>query len=110
MGAEQGESAFYKKHIKTLDGQAITLNTQYPVIVRHAVDHMSMQSLLAYAQSHEQLEIKEFTTDMQQHNDDKKVEKVISEKNFADIIHLGVIIFGEKTLLAEIEAKYNLQK
>ncbi|MEI7709515.1 MAG: lysine--tRNA ligase [bacterium] len=95
FGAHIGKSLFYKNNVTTKDGVDIALNIQHAIMIKITDSSDDLQALVADARKME-LEVSEFTREMLQTTNDKKVSEQTSAKNLKDIEHLGVLIFGEK--------------
>jgi lysyl-tRNA synthetase class 2 len=95
FGARKGSELFYKNHIQTQDGEKIHLNIQHAIMIRSAGTDADIKSLIHNARSLN-LDISEFTREMLQTSNDKKVESETLVKSYDQIEHLGVLVFGEK--------------
>ena len=109
FGARKGSELFYKNHIQTEDGEKIHLNIQHAIMVRSASTDADIKSLIHNAKSLD-LDISEFTREMLETSNDKKVESQTLLKSYDQIEHLGVLIFGEKEQVESLTAKFPLIK
>lgn len=78
-------------------------------MVRSASTDADIKSLIHNAKSLD-LDISEFTREMLETSNDKKVESQTLLKSYDQIEHLGVLIFGEKEQVESLTAKFPLIK
>jgi lysyl-tRNA synthetase class 2 len=100
LGARFGKSLLYTDKIKTKDDQSINLNIQHAIMIKSADSQEDMLKLVKAAHEKD-LEVEEFTREMIETTNDKKVIAATLEKNSKDIERLGVLVFGSK---AEVDA------
>lgn len=93
-------------YFATKDGLQLPRNSQFPIIVLSATKSQ-IKELTVEAQKTGTLFIT-FTKDMIETNDDKKLEKMLSEQDSDHVEYLGIGLFGKKSGLDEITKGLNL--
>ena len=91
------------------DGQSIHLNIKHAIMIKTAASNSELKTLAAEAKK-QGLEVAEFTKEMLESTNDKKVIEWTGQKNHSDIEHYGVLIFGKEKLVKELTEKYPLYK
>jgi len=81
-----------KDHVTTQDGQDIKLNIQHAIMIKESNSSAELLKLLNDAKS-QGLVISEFTREMIETSDDKKVSEITASKDFTDIEHLWCLEF-----------------
>ena len=109
FGARQGRELFYQDSIITKDEQTIKLNIQHAIVIKQTESKNEILNLIKIAKEKD-LEIAEFTREMLETSDDKKIIDITKEKNQKDIEYLGVLIFGKKSIVEEMTEKFELFK
>ncbi|MBI4653168.1 DUF2000 family protein [Candidatus Kuenenbacteria bacterium] len=109
FGARQGRELFYQDSIITKDEQAIKLNIQHAIIIKRIESKNEILNLIKIAKE-KNLEIAEFTREMLETTNDKKIIDITKEKNQKDIEYLGVLIFGKKSVVEEMTKEFELFK
>ena len=107
LGARKGKSLLFKDEIQTKDDQAVSLNIQHAIMIKRADSNDDMLSIIRDARAQE-LAVTEFTREMIVTTDDKKVIASTKSKNQSEIEYLGVLVFGEKSMVEKITAKFKL--
>ncbi len=107
FGARRGKELFFQDEIVTEDNEKIKLNIQHAIMVKSAMVHDELQALIKRAQE-AKLDIAEFTEEMLNTTNDKKVIAETKTKKKKDISHLGVLVFGSKELVDEITKDFPL--
>ncbi len=98
---------FFADKVKTADDQAITLNIQHAIIIKECQTVAELKTLVEEAKKHK-LEIAEFTREMLETTNDKKVAENTKKKDFKDVEFLGVLVFGSKTPVTEVTKNTSL--
>jgi len=107
FGARIGTSLFTQDKIETKDGKEINLNIQHPIIIKSAG---SSEELIGVSKEAKKLglDVAEFTKDMIETNEDKKVIAWTKEKSINDIDFFGVLVFGNKSVVEKLTQKFKL--
>lgn len=109
LGAREGSKMFHQDELKTKDGKTIKLNTEHAIMIKEAESDSALKTLIKSAQDNG-LKIAEFTREMLETSDDKKLVVNAKSKNYSDIEHLGILIFGKKTTVDKITKGFELVK
>ena len=109
FGIHQGKKLLLQDEITTKDGKQIKLNPQHAIIIKNADSSQNLIELSLQAKKLG-LEVSEFTREMLETTDDKKVIAKIKEKNLSDVEFLGVLIFGEKSQVEKLTKSLMLYK
>jgi lysyl-tRNA synthetase, class II len=96
LGAREGKKLLMQDTIKTKDNQEINLNIQHAIMIKSADSTETVRSMLQKARQNG-LEVAEFTREMIETTDDKKVIAKTKEKNYDEVEYLGGLIFGKKS-------------
>jgi lysyl-tRNA synthetase class 2 len=107
FGARTGKNLFSQPHITTKDGQHINLNIQHAIVIKEAHATADLKTLVAHAKK-AGLIIEEFTREMIETTNDKKVAAKTKEKNHEEIEYLGVLVFGPKSSVDEFTSSFAL--
>jgi len=95
FGARVGKQLLYQDTIATKDDQTIKLNIQHAIMIKEVSSAKQLQELAQQAHD-KKLEVAEFTREMLETTNDKKIITQTKEKNLKDVEHLGVLLFGKK--------------
>ena len=95
FGARGGKKLLYQDEISTNDGEKIKLNIQHAIMIKAGESSTQLQQLVVEAKK-SGLEIAEFTREMLETTDDKKVITSTKEKSLSDVEHLGILLFGNR--------------
>ncbi len=109
FGARLGKKLIMQDKIETKDKERINLNIQHAIIIKEANSNDQILELIKAARE-EELEVSEFTREMIETTDDKKVIEITAKKDLKDIEYLGVLIFGKKTVIDKFTQKFVLFK
>ena len=101
FGARVGKNLFYQDTIESKDNQKIKLNIKNAIMIKKINSSDKLKSIALNAKESE-LEVDEFTREMIETTNDKKVIEITSSKNFKDIEYLGVLIYGPKDKVDKI--------
>ena len=107
FGAREGKNLFMQDIIKTKDEKDIHLNIQHAIMIKETNTNKEMTTLIKNAKECD-VEVAEFTREMIETTDDRKVIAKTKEKNWEDIEYLGVLIFGKKTIVDALTKTYKL--
>ena len=107
LGARAGKSLFYQDEIRTKDSEAIKLNIRHAIMIKEAHKNGELRELSIIAKQ-KGLEVAEFTREMLETTNDKKVIEVTKQKNVKDIEYLGVLVFGPRSEVEELTKQFKL--
>ncbi len=107
FGARVGKKLLYQDQIKTQDNEAINLNIQHAIMIKTISSSKEIQRLIDKARK-EGLEVAEFTREMIETTDDKKVIQQTAAKPYQDIDYLGALFFGKKSAVDALTAHLTL--
>lgn len=108
FGARVGrKDLFYRDTIISKDNQKIKLNIKNAIMIKTAPSGKILRELLAKAKK-EKLEINEFTQEMIETTNDKKVTEITASKNFDEIEYLGILIYGPKDVVEDLTSNLKL--
>ncbi len=107
FGAHIGKELFYTDTITSKDGIPIKLNTKQAIMIKTADSSGDLQRLSSEAKNMG-LEVDEFTREMIETTNDKKVIEITALKDLKDIEHLGVLVYGPKSVVEELTSKFAL--
>jgi lysyl-tRNA synthetase class 2 len=108
FGARKGKELIMQDQIETKDGERISLNIQHAIMIKEGKSN-EIKDLVRKAKENE-LEIAEFTREMIETTDDRKVAEKTKGKNLRDIEYLGLLIFGKKSLVEKLTKNFELYK
>lgn len=109
LGAREGKGLLYQDSISTKDGVDIALNIQHAIMIKSAKSTGELRDVLSKAKD-QKLEVTEFTREMIETTNDKKVIEQTASKDFTDVEFLGVLIFGNKSEVEELTQGFELAK
>lgn len=92
---------FWNNTIETANGNSINLNVSHAIMIKQGADSDQLRQLVERARS-AGLEVSEFTREMLDTTNDRRVSEITKTKALRDIEFLGVGIFGEKSLVDEL--------
>ncbi|MEK7583252.1 MAG: amino acid--tRNA ligase-related protein [Patescibacteria group bacterium] len=107
FGARLGRELFMQDTIATKDYQKINLNIQHAIMIKVADSNKAICNLVDQAKELD-LDVAEFTKEMLETTDDKKVIEWTKGKNREDIDYYGVLIFGKKSLVEKLTGDLKL--
>lgn len=93
--------------VQTADKKDITLNIQHAIMIKSADSGKTIKNLLEKAKK-ENIEAAEFTREMLETTDDKVVKEKTLEKNFDEVEHLGILLFGKKKEVEKLTKEFPL--
>lgn len=109
FAAREGKTLFYQDSISTADEEKIKLNIQHAILIKSANSSQDLFYLLEATRG-KKLVVVEFTKEMIGTTNDKKVIEITKRKKASDIEYLGILIFGEKSLVERMTEKFELYK
>lgn len=109
FGARQGEKLFYQDEITTQDGKVIKLNTTQAIMIKDGKDNQSLLKLKSEAES-AGLHLSEFTREMIETSDDRKVASVTRNKKLEEVEFLGLLVYGKKSTVDRMTEEFDLLK
>jgi hypothetical protein len=83
------------------------LNMQHAIMVKQSSNQKIIKEILQKAKKL-WLETSEFTREMLQTSDDKKVIELTAQKTFEEIELLWILLFGEKKVIDELTKDFSL--
>lgn len=107
FGARVGRGLFNQNFIESKDKQKINLNIKNAIIIKSAGSTEDLKKLIALAKE-EGLEVDEFTREMIETTNDKKVIEITASKNFDEIEYLGVLVYGPKKSVESLTSDFSL--
>ena len=102
FGARVGRGELFTRDtIMSKDNHQIKLNIKNAIMIKTAASGKILRELLVKAKN-EKLEVDEFTREMIETTSDKKVLEMTASKNFVDVEHLGILIYGSKEVVEDL--------
>jgi lysyl-tRNA synthetase class 2 len=109
FGARRGKELFKFQTVSTSDDQKINLNIQHAILIKDADSSEALYTIATQAKK-KGLEVAEFTREMLETTNDKKVAEKTKSKSVKDIDFLGVLIFGYKSEVDELTKEFKLSE
>lgn len=109
LGAREGKGLLYQDSISTKDGIDIALNIQHAIMIKSSNSADELRDLLERAKQH-RLEVTEFTREMIETTNDKKVIEITASKDYEEVEFLGVLVFGDKSEVEKLTEQFSLVK
>ncbi len=109
LGGREGKKLFLQEEITTQDNQKIALNIQHAIVLKTAQSSAELAALVQTARGNG-LVVTEFTREMLETTNDRKVIAATAAKPLAEIEHLGVLIFGPKQKVEELTTVFPLHQ
>lgn len=107
FGAHVGKSLFLQDDIETSDGEKIKLNIQHAIMIQQAKTSAELLRLAREAKE-KGLEVSEFTREMIETTDDRKVIDWTKSKSIRDVDFFGVLLFGPKSIVEQLTKEFPL--
>lgn len=107
FAARTWKELFMQDTVTTHDWHDISLNIQHAIMVKQTDSNEDLMNLVIEAKT-QNLEVSEFTKEMLETTDDKKIEEKTYQKDHKDIIYNGVLVFGRKKEVEKLTNKFNL--
>lgn len=92
FGVHCGKSLCLTENMLTADNQSVHLNIQHAIIIKEVQNNKEIQDVVKQAYDYH-LELSEFTREMIETTDDRKVIEITRGKDKNKIEYLGVLIF-----------------
>ncbi len=96
-----GRKLFMQEKIQTADAKDIKLNIQHAIMIKELGTSAALKEVRERAEAAD-LSIAEFTREMIETTNDKKVIAQTKEKDFDEIEYLGILVFGPKSAVEKI--------
>ena len=109
FGAREGKPLFFQDEITTKDGKSIKLNTTQAIMIKSSDSNQSLIDLAQTAKN-QGLQVAEFTREMLETSDDRKVVNQTLGKNLNEVDFYGVLVFGKKSVVEKMTAGFGLLK
>ncbi len=103
FGAREGRGLFMQDTVRTQDEHEIFLNIRHAIMIRTAPGSAVLINLADSARQ-AGLHVAEFTREMLDTTNDKKVAAAVAEKSRKDVEYLGLLVFGEKSEVDRLTA------
>ena len=107
FGARAGKQLLLQDEISTSDSQHIKLNIQHAIMLKAGSSSHELMELASKAKE-QGLEVAEFTREMIETTDDRKVIEWTKAKTLADVEFLGVLVFGKKSVVEALTKEFPL--
>lgn len=107
FGARVGKELFSKDIITSKDNHQIKLNIKNAILIKKVESVEALRSLSIEAKA-DALEVDEFTREMLETTNDKKITEITASKDFNDIEYLGVLIYGPKSRVEKLTSTISL--
>ena len=107
FGARMGKELLHQDAIETKDKQKINLNIQHAIMIKEAKSNKEIIDLVNKAKD-SGLEVSEFTREMIETTDDKKIIDITGKKKYKDVEYLGILVFGNKSSVENLTNKFKL--
>ncbi len=108
FAARTGKELFLQDKAETSDQKSIKLNIRHAILIKETSGgSAALKKILADAAA-AGLKTSEFTREMLETSNDKKVIAQTKEKSFDDVEHLGILIFGPKSIADDLSKEAKL--
>lgn len=107
FGARVGKKLLYQDEISTKDNDKIKLNIQHAIMIKSGDSSGQLQKL-SDAGKKAGLQVAEFTREMIETTDDKKVIEMTKAKNKDEVEYLGLLVFGKKADVEKLTKGFEL--
>lgn len=107
FAARAGKKLFMQDEIQTEDDRNIKLNIQHAIMIKEVETQAELKKVLESALA-EGCQVAEFTREMIETTNDKKVAATTKAKKHADIEHLGVLLYGPRSVVEQVTASAHL--
>ena len=109
FGARKGKKLFHQDQIETKDDAKIKLNISDAIMIKESTSNKKLIDLSKEAKE-KGFEVAEFTREMLETTDDKKIISITKKKSLKDVEYLGVLIFGNKKEVEGLTKDFKLIK
>jgi lysyl-tRNA synthetase class 2 len=100
-----GREIFTKDSIETKDGKSIALNPKHAIVIKGAGGNSELVDLIETARV-KKISVYEFTREMLDCTNDKKIAEATASKNEDEIEFLGAMVFGARSAVEEITNQF----
>ncbi len=108
FGARVGKGELMTKNtITSKDSQEINLNIKNAILIKNTDSVEELRALVVDAKK-AGLEVDEFTREMLETTNDKKITEITASKNFDEIEYLGVLVYGPKESVDKLTSEFSL--
>ncbi len=107
FAARMGRNLLMQDEITTKDDVKIKLNIQHAIMIKQTDSNKILIDLAKIAKE-KHFEVSEFTREMIETTDDRKVVDWTRQKDQKDVEYLGVLIFGKKSGVEKITKEFKL--
>ena len=107
FGARRGKSLLLQDEIETSEGEKIKLNIQHAIMIKEGSSNKDILNLARAAKA-AGLEVTEFTREMIETTDDRKVIEWTKKKKASQIDFFGVLVFGPKSEVESLTKELRL--
>ena len=107
--ARNGRGLFELNEVSTSDGEKISMNTSHAIMIKQVERSDDLFNLLNEAKKNN-LHIAEFTREMLETSDDKKVEEKTKNKKLDEIDYFWVLVYGRKKDVEALTKGFELYK
>jgi len=107
FASRQWKGLLMQDSVESSDGESIKLNIQDAIMIKSIDDRSAIDELLSEAKK-QGITISEFTREMIETSDDKKVAEITKSKKYDDLEYLGVLLYGEKKQVERLTKQFPL--
>jgi len=107
--AREWQKLFEVNSVKAKTWEEISMNTTNAIMIKETESREDLIKLIKIAKENN-LWVSEFTREMLETSDDKKVEKNTSEKDFSEIEYMWVLVHWEKKFIEKLTKEFSLYK
>lgn len=107
FAARKWKELFMQDKITTNDWGSINLNIKHAIMIKETISGEDILDLINQSKINN-LEVAEFTREMIETTDDRKVAENTKSKNHKDIEYMWVLVFGNKKEVEKLTKKFDL--
>lgn len=107
FAGRKGKEIFTKDLIETKDGKSITLNPKHAILIKGAGNNSELIDLIETARV-KKIPAYEFTREMLDSTNDKKIAEATASKNEDEIEFLGALVYGKRLEVEEMTKSFKL--
>lgn len=107
MAARKWKWLLMQDTVETSDGEKIKLNIGDAIMIKEITSRESLMRLLQEAKK-QWVEVSEFTREMIETSDDRKVAEITKSKKHDEVEYLGILLYGEKKQIEKLTKEFNL--
>ena len=105
--ARNGKWLFALNEVLTSDWDKISMNTSHAIIIKQTKNPLDILDLINKSKK-DSLHIAEFTREMIETSDDKKIEEITKNKKLSEIDYLWVLVYWKKKDVERLTEKFEL--